>query len=79
MIGFLLASVLFTAGEPHAAPELKWSRLPSLLDRHGFAGMFVGVSGGALICAGGANFPEKKPWEGGAKVWHDGVFALERP
>jgi hypothetical protein len=29
--------------------------------------------------AGGANFPEKLPWEGGTKVWHDTVFVLEKP
>ena len=26
-----------------------------------------------------ANFPAKKPWEGGTKIWHDAVFVLERP
>lgn len=41
--------------------------------------MFAGVSGGALIAAGGANFPDKKPWEGGKKVWYDTVFVLEKP
>jgi N-acetylneuraminic acid mutarotase len=29
--------------------------------------------------AGGANFPNKKPWDGGAKVWTDAVFVLDRP
>ena len=56
-----------------------WTRLPSLPDKEGFAGPFAGVSRGALIVAGGANFPDKKPWEGGAKVWHDTVFVLEQP
>ena len=41
--------------------------------------MFAGVSGGALLAAGGANFPDKKPWEGGKKIWHDTVFVLEKP
>ena len=41
--------------------------------------MFAGVSGGALIAAGGANFPDKKPWEGGKKIWYDTVFVLEKP
>lgn len=41
--------------------------------------MFAGVSRGALLAAGGANFPGKKPWDGGAKVWYDRVFVLERP
>ena len=33
--------------------------------------------GGAILVAGGANFPDKKPWEGGKKVWYDTVFVLE--
>ncbi len=53
--------------------------LPSLPDAHGFAGAFAGISHGTLLVAGGANFPDKKPWEGGQKVWHDTVYALELP
>jgi N-acetylneuraminic acid mutarotase len=41
--------------------------------------MFAGVCGGALLAAGGANFPDKKPWEGGKKVWYDTVFVLAKP
>lgn len=48
-------------------------------DKHGFAGAFAGVSHGSLIVAGGANFPDKKPWEGGTKVWYDSVYVLDRP
>ncbi len=54
-----------------------WTKLPSLPDREGFAGSFAGSHNGALIVAGGANFPGKRPWEGGAKTWHDSVFVLE--
>lgn len=61
------------------AAELRWEKLAPIPDALGFAGSFAGVSGGALLVAGGANFPEKKPWEGGAKVWHDKVFVLEKP
>jgi N-acetylneuraminic acid mutarotase len=50
--------------------------LPSLPDLNGIAGPLAGISGGALIVAGGANFPHGKPWEGGAKVWYDRVWAL---
>lgn len=60
-----------------APPEGAWVRLPSLPDREGFAGSYAGVSGGALVVAGGANFPGAKPWEGGTKIWHDSVFVLE--
>jgi cyclically-permuted mutarotase family protein len=35
------------------------------------------VHGGALVVAGGANFPDKLPWEGGTKVWWDDVWVLE--
>jgi N-acetylneuraminate epimerase len=53
--------------------------LAPLPNEHGFAGMFAGVSGGALLCAGGANFPEKPLAQGGKKIWHDRVFALAGP
>lgn len=62
-----------------AAPALVWEALPPLPDGDGIAGAFAGVSSGALLVAGGANFPDRKPWEGGKKVWHDTVFALEAP
>ncbi|GDY19489.1 hypothetical protein LBMAG56_08340 [Verrucomicrobiota bacterium] len=62
-----------------AASPLAWTALPRIPDREGFAGSLAGVSGGALLVGGGANFPGKKPWEGGTKVWHDSVFVLEKP
>ncbi|MFA6543391.1 MAG: galactose oxidase [Limisphaerales bacterium] len=62
-----------------AADPAGWSKVPSIPDKEGFASMFAGVSGGALLAAGGANFPDKKPWEGGRKTWHDTVFVLKKP
>ena len=61
-----------------AEATLEWRRLPSLPDPIGFAGPFAGVSGGALIVAGGANFPDKMPWDGGRKVWYDTAYVLDR-
>lgn len=61
------------------ADETSWSRLPSLPNREGIAGPLAGVSHGVLIVAGGANFPDKKPWEGGIKQWHDAAYVLEDP
>ncbi|MCX6898910.1 MAG: galactose oxidase [Verrucomicrobia bacterium] len=57
----------------------RWNQLPPIPDYEGFAGSFAGVSGGVLVVAGGANFPDKRPWEGGTKVWYDSVFVLEKP
>lgn len=39
--------------------------------------MYAGVSNNFLLCMGGANFPEKMPWEGGVKQWHNKIFILE--
>ena len=55
------------------AALLHWEQLPALPDPVGVAGPFAGVSGGALIVAGGANFPNGFP---GTKVWHDDVFVF---
>jgi len=73
----LLMMVTIFVGSDAVAGE--WKRLPSLPDKEGFAGPFAGVSNEALIVASGANFPDKKPWEGGKKVWYDSVFVLEKP
>lgn len=57
--------------------DTSWEKLPPLPDNEGFAGMYAGVSQGALICVGGANFPDKRPWDGGEKKWYDKIFILE--
>lgn len=62
---------------PWAAPI--WKPLPPLPDPVGIAGAFAGVSRGALLIAGGANFPDRPPWQGGSKVWHDTVWVLDTP
>ncbi len=54
----------------------KWDRLPSLPEALGVAAPFAGISGDALIVAGGANFPDRMPWEGGKKAWHDRIWVL---
>lgn len=92
VLPFSLAIAL-TAGLGHQAVEraagaekgdsmqgqLSWKPLPPVPDREGFASPFAGVSGGALIVAGGANFPDRRPWDGGTKVWYDSVFVLAQP
>jgi len=57
--------------------SVSWDVLPPLPNDLGLGGPFVGVSNGALLIAGGANFPEGFPWEGGAKHWYDQVYILE--
>ena len=42
----------------------------------GTAGAFTGASGGRIIVAGGSNFSEGAPWEGGAKQFSDAIYIL---
>lgn len=56
--------------------SLEWKQLADLPDVEGFAGSYAGVSNGALIVCGGANFPEKPLWEGGPKRWTDRIYVL---
>ncbi|OAM89178.1 hypothetical protein OH491_12875 [Termitidicoccus mucosus] len=59
--------------------QLLWTQLPSVPDAEGFASPFAGIGNDALLVGGGANFPAKRPWEGGTKIWYDTVFALPSP
>lgn len=44
----------------------------------GLAGSIVGIHKSFLIVGGGANFPDKKPWFGGEKKYHDDVFIFQK-
>lgn len=63
--------------------ELKWDQaitLPVQGGRNeslGFAGMYAGEHKGVIILAGGANFPDGLPWEGGEKRWWDEIYVLQ--
>lgn len=74
----LLSMTIMSCSTNKQGLDLEWKQLPPLPDPVGVAGAFAGISGNALIVAGGANFPDKMPWEGGTKAWHDEVFVLEK-
>jgi N-acetylneuraminic acid mutarotase len=59
--------------------SLRWDQLPPIPDAEGFASPFAGVSGGALIVAGGANIPADKWADVFVKKWYDSIFVLDRP
>jgi N-acetylneuraminic acid mutarotase len=74
LVGIATATALAAA----SAQETSVRAMPALPDAHGFAGSFAGVLGNTLLVAGGANFPDGvMPWNGGKKVWHDQIFALD--
>ena len=70
-------STMLWAATSFAALEV--SRLPDMPIEHGRAAAFVGVAEGGLVFAGGTNFPDGPPWQGGAKAWHDEVYFLQQP
>ena len=81
------ALLFCTAVAPLAQAKIvnvTWDELPPLppsagqTKQPGVAGPFAGVHGDAFLVAGGANFPEKMPWEGGAKAWWDDIWVLEK-
>ncbi len=73
-------AVLLAAGPLLGAGlSWQWQALPPLPDPEGFSGGLTGVSGDALLFAGGSNFVGKRPWEGGTKSWYDTVYVLTAP
>ena len=64
------------ATEPRAARGAGWTARPSYPLAPGMAGIIAGSHNDALIAAGGANFPGRMPWEGGAKAYYDEIFVL---
>lgn len=83
-----IVGVAAVAAEPGTAGlagrnTFAWVRLADLPDATGVAGAFAGVCGdelsGRLVVAGGANFPERPPWDGGTKAWHDAAWVLAEP
>ncbi len=74
-----LSGVLVMSMISAQTETLNWKQLPSLPDPIGFAAPFAGVSGGALLVGGGANFPGAMPWEGGKKIWYDTLYVLPQP
>jgi N-acetylneuraminate epimerase len=79
-IAVVTASCSETLGEAEMwnTPPLHWQTLPSLPDAHGFAGGYSGTveSEGIsyLMFAGGANFSNGFPWEGGEKQWYNDIY-----
>jgi N-acetylneuraminic acid mutarotase len=68
-----------TSAQPAMSSLFHWNQLPALPDSEGFAGTFAGVSGGALIVAGGANIVGERWSDPLEKRWYDTVFVLEKP
>ncbi len=62
----------------------QFSALPGLPPNSGYttqtglAGTYTGMDDGVLIVAGGANFPDKMPWDGGTGKYYNEIFILRK-
>ena len=43
----------------------------------GLAGAYSGIVEGKLLVLGGANFPDRYPWEGGTKTWWSALYSYD--
>lgn len=77
----LTTTAVFAQKTP--AEQIEWSiaaklQAPDGQTSIGFAGAINAVLQDRLIVAGGANFPDKKPWEGGKKHYSNEIHILEQ-
>lgn len=64
-------------------PDISWKKLAVMQNADesaslGYAGIVSGTHNNVLLIAGGANFPEKMPWEGGKKHYSDEIHILQK-
>lgn len=76
IVALLLVIVTPVFAQDSGTGRLNWSELPLLPNELGVAGPFVGVHNGAMLVAGGANFPE--PVWTNEKAWHRSVYVLQK-
>jgi N-acetylneuraminic acid mutarotase len=72
--------VLFLSAAGARATECKKEssfKIPVETGR-GFAAAFVGASSDAIILAGGSDFPDAFPWEGGKKMYSDAIWLIRK-
>lgn len=79
-IPFMLMSTDVSAQET-VIERVQWCTVAKLQNADGstslgFAGAVNAVYNDALLVAGGANFPDKMPWEGGKKYYSDNIQIL---
>jgi len=81
---FLMFLTGITLAQEIPVLQIKWKPAAALPPSNGnskspgFAGTINGVSSNVFIVAGGANFPNGLPWEGGKKYYSNEIYVLQR-
>ncbi|HRP17999.1 MAG TPA: kelch repeat-containing protein [Ginsengibacter sp.] len=79
----LLPLIMLISCQQSADLPLRWSDSVSIppakgkIIQPGVAGAFAGIADEFLIIAGGANFPEKLPWQGGTKAYQKEIYIFQ--
>ena len=81
-VSFMLMSTDIAA-QNTAIKQIEWTTAAELQNENGgaslgFAGPINAVLNDVFIVAGGANFPDKMPWEGGAKYYSKEFHVLQK-
>lgn len=74
---FLIIGIfLFNGCSTEKSSPIEWKEISvsPLEESPGLAGALMGFSNEKLILAGGANFPDNLPWEGGQKQYHSDLY-----
>lgn len=78
----VLSILLSSCQDKQGQVEVDWKLaglLPAMneLPHLGLAGPITGVLVGKVLVAGGANFPDKMPWDGGAKFYQTDAYLYD--
>ncbi|MEG1026194.1 MAG: galactose oxidase [Flavobacterium sp.] len=80
---FFMMSTTISSAQKTTIKSVEWQKATQLQNEDGslslgFAGPINGVYNDVFITAGGANFPDKMPWEGGKKHYSKEIHVLEK-
>ncbi len=81
---FFMSSISSLSVEAQTPVQLQWqvaATLPNtteIKNQLGVAGPVAGRVGNYLLVGGGANFPDKAPWLGGAKQMYDQIYLFRK-
>ncbi|CAA9194258.1 N-acetylneuraminate epimerase [Flavobacterium bizetiae] len=83
ILTILIMSTTIGFSQKTKITNVEWKKAEQLQNADGslslgFAGPINGISNNVLIVAGGANFPDKMPWEGGKKHYSNEIHVLEK-
>lgn len=79
-----MMTVNIVSAQEKSVRKVEWSvaaMLPPAAGLHqqpGVAGPVAGISNGLLIVAGGANFPDGMPWNGGVKKYKQDIYIFRQ-